>query len=165
MGHDRNTINNLWTISTSYSWARCARNRRLRVRNTLATPPRARQLHLRSRTRLRLAGAAGSCHVWTAPAVQGKNLTFPRSVRVQPCIRPVFEWRTGLHHDAAVVAAGPDVIQRPTGQGCSRPRQTDRCYGSGRFGEGHLMAQRRREKRLTDAWRTAERARGQCFFS
>jgi hypothetical protein len=24
-----------------------------------------------------------------------RNLTFPRSVRVQPCIRPVFEWRTG----------------------------------------------------------------------
>jgi hypothetical protein len=32
-------------------------------------------------------------HVWTAPAVQEKNLTFPRIVRVQPCIRPVFAWR------------------------------------------------------------------------
>ena len=28
------------------------------------------------------------CHVWTAPAVQGKNRTFQRSGRVQPCIRP-----------------------------------------------------------------------------
>jgi hypothetical protein len=27
-------------------------------------------------------------HVWTAPAVQGKNRAFQRSVRVQPCIRP-----------------------------------------------------------------------------
>jgi hypothetical protein len=40
-----------------------------------------------------------------------KNLTFPRSVRVQPCIRPVFEWRTGPHYDAAAMAAGPDVIR------------------------------------------------------
>ena len=31
-----------------------------------------------------------------------ENLTFPRSVRVQPCIRPL---------SAAVVAAGPDVIR------------------------------------------------------
>src|ERR1019366_6082768 len=42
------------------------------------------------------------CHVWTAPAVQGKNLTFQRSVRVQPCIRPL---------NAAALAAGPDVIR------------------------------------------------------
>jgi hypothetical protein len=42
------------------------------------------------------------CHVWTAPAVQGKNRTFQRSERVQPCIRPL---------NAAVVAAGPDVIR------------------------------------------------------
>jgi hypothetical protein len=34
-----------------------------------------------------------------------------RSVRVQPCIRPVFEWRTDLHCDAAAMAAGPDVIR------------------------------------------------------
>jgi hypothetical protein len=39
-------------------------------------------------------------HVWTAPALQEKNLTFPRSVRVQPCIRPL---------NAAAMAAGPDV--------------------------------------------------------
>ncbi len=26
------------------------------------------------------------CHVWTAPAVQERTLTFPRIVRVQPCI-------------------------------------------------------------------------------
>ena len=31
-----------------------------------------------------------------------KNLTFPRIVRVQPCIRPL---------NAAVLAAGPDVIR------------------------------------------------------
>jgi hypothetical protein len=31
-----------------------------------------------------------------------KNLTFSRNVRVQPCIRPL---------NAAVVAAGPDVIR------------------------------------------------------
>src|ERR1700756_2837603 len=42
------------------------------------------------------------CHVWTAPAVQEENLTFPRIVRVQPCIRPL---------NAAVLAAGPDVIR------------------------------------------------------
>ncbi len=40
------------------------------------------------------------CHVWTAPAVQGKNRTFQRAGRVQPCIRPL---------NAAAVAAGPDV--------------------------------------------------------
>ena len=40
-----------------------------------------------------------------------KNLTFPRSVRVQPCVRPVFAWRADLHCDAAAVAAGPDVIR------------------------------------------------------
>jgi hypothetical protein len=45
---------------------------------------------------------AALCHVWTAPAVQEKNLTFPRIVRVQPCIRPL---------NAAVLAAGPDVIR------------------------------------------------------
>ena len=31
-------------------------------------------------------------HVWTAPAVQ-EQFDFLRSVRVQPCIRPVFAWR------------------------------------------------------------------------
>ena len=31
-------------------------------------------------------------HVWTAPAVQEES-GFLRSVRVQPCIRPVFAWR------------------------------------------------------------------------
>ena len=36
---------------------------------------------------------------------------FLRSVRVQPCIRPVFEWRTSLHCDATAMAAGPDVIR------------------------------------------------------
>jgi len=41
-------------------------------------------------------------HVWTAPAVQGKNLTSQRNVRVQPCMRPL---------NAAAVAAGPDVIR------------------------------------------------------
>jgi hypothetical protein len=46
--------------------------------------------------------AKKKCHVWTAPAVQEKNLTFPRNVRVQPCIRPL---------SAAVMAAGPDVIR------------------------------------------------------
>ena len=49
-------------------------------------------------------------HVWTAPAVQEESDVL-RSVRVQPCIRPVFEWRTSLHCDAAAVAAGPDVIR------------------------------------------------------
>ena len=48
------------------------------------------------------AANAATCHVWTAPAVQGKNRAFQRSVRVQPCIRPL---------NAAVVAAGPDVIR------------------------------------------------------
>ncbi len=43
-----------------------------------------------------------SCHVWTAPAVQEKNLAFLRIVRVQPCIRPL---------NAAVLAAGADVIR------------------------------------------------------
>jgi len=47
-------------------------------------------------------------HVWTAPAVQEESDVL-RSVRVQPCIRPVFEWRSDLHCDAAAVAAGPDV--------------------------------------------------------
>jgi hypothetical protein len=31
-------------------------------------------------------------HVWTAPAVQEESDGL-RSVRVQPCIRPVFAWR------------------------------------------------------------------------
>jgi hypothetical protein len=31
-------------------------------------------------------------HVWTAPAVQEESDVL-RSVRVQPCIRPVFAWR------------------------------------------------------------------------
>src|SRR5919106_2541615 len=37
-----------------------------------------------------------------ARGAREKNLTFPRIVRVQPCIRPL---------NAAVVAAGPDVIR------------------------------------------------------
>jgi len=42
-------------------------------------------------------------HVWTAPAVQEEEESdSERSVRVQPCIRPV---------NAAVLAAGPDVIR------------------------------------------------------
>src|SRR3974390_63187 len=41
-------------------------------------------------------------HVWTAPAVQGKNRTIQRNVRVQPCIRPL---------NAAALAGGPDVIR------------------------------------------------------
>ncbi len=49
-------------------------------------------------------------HVWTAPAVQEESDVL-RSVRVQPCIRPVFEWKSDLHCDAAAVAAGPDVIR------------------------------------------------------
>ena len=40
-----------------------------------------------------------------------RNLTYLRSVRVQPCIRPVFEWRADLHCDAAAMVAGPDVIR------------------------------------------------------
>jgi len=40
-----------------------------------------------------------------------RNLTFLRSVRVQPCIRPVFAWRIASDRDAAAVAAGPDVIR------------------------------------------------------
>jgi hypothetical protein len=53
---------------------------------------------------LKTIGQAKSAmgHVWTAPAVQGKNRAFQRNVRVQPCIRPL---------NAAVVAAGPDVIR------------------------------------------------------
>ena len=35
---------------------------------------------------------APKAHVWTAPAVQ-EEFGFLRSVRVQPCIRPVFAWR------------------------------------------------------------------------
>ena len=31
-------------------------------------------------------------HVWTAPAVQEESDVL-RSVRVQPCIRPIFAWR------------------------------------------------------------------------
>jgi hypothetical protein len=31
-------------------------------------------------------------HVWTAPAVQEES-DYQRSVRVQPCIRPVSAWR------------------------------------------------------------------------
>jgi hypothetical protein len=37
-----------------------------------------------------------------ARGAREKNLTFLRSVRVQPCIRPL---------NAAVLAAGPDVIR------------------------------------------------------
>src|ERR1019366_3555673 len=55
------------------------------------------------RTKAGAVGLSAKCHVWTTPAVQGKNLAFQRSVRVQPCIRPL---------NAAVVAAGPDVIRR-----------------------------------------------------
>jgi hypothetical protein len=47
-------------------------------------------------------GRRPAVHVWTALAVQEENLTFPRIVRVQPCIRPL---------NAAVLAAGPDVIR------------------------------------------------------
>ena len=47
-------------------------------------------------------GASLQGHVWTAPAVQGKNRTIQRNVRVQPCIRPL---------NAAALAAGPDVIR------------------------------------------------------
>src|ERR1700747_682470 len=63
------------------------------------------------------------CHVWTAPAVQEKNLTFPRIVRVQPCIRPLnagnarvpqaigqsFDWLVPA--EAEVLSAG--VADRP----------------------------------------------------
>ena len=31
-------------------------------------------------------------HVWTVPAVQGES-DYQRSVRVQPCIRPIVAWR------------------------------------------------------------------------
>ena len=65
------------------------------VRDTSAIPL--------SLPKYRAAIIDAKCHVWTAPAVQGKNLTFQRSVRVQPCIRPL---------NAAVVAAGPDVFRR-----------------------------------------------------
>src|ERR1017187_4795321 len=57
---------------------------------------------LQKRTNAATVGMSAKCHVWTTPAVQGKNLAFQRSVRVQPCIRPL---------NAAVVAAGPDVIR------------------------------------------------------
>jgi hypothetical protein len=40
-----------------------------------------------------------------------RNLTYPRSVRVQSCIRPVFAWRVTSNRDAAAMAAGPDVIR------------------------------------------------------
>jgi hypothetical protein len=49
------------------------------------------------------------CSEMSAPAVQEES-GFLRSVRVQPCIRPVFAWRSDVHCDAAAVAAGPDVI-------------------------------------------------------
>src|SRR5262245_27439776 len=49
-------------------------------------------------------------HVWTAPAVQEES-DYQRSVRVQPCIRPVVAQEDYLHCDAAAVAAGPDVIR------------------------------------------------------
>ena len=40
-----------------------------------------------------------------------RNLTYRRSVRVQPCIRPIFAWRITSVANAATVAAGPDVIR------------------------------------------------------
>jgi hypothetical protein len=45
------------------------------------------------RTRTLTIGAAAMGHVWTVPAVQEESDVL-RSVRVQPCIRPVFAWRT-----------------------------------------------------------------------
>jgi hypothetical protein len=46
---------------------------------------------------------AGMCHVWMAPAVQEKNRTFSRIVRVQPCIRPL---------NAAVVATASHQVRQ-----------------------------------------------------
>src|ERR671918_2772171 len=48
-----------------------------------------------------------------ARGAREKNLTFPRIVRVQPCIRPL---------NAAVVAAGPGVIL------CSVPIKSTRSF-------------------------------------
>ncbi len=48
-------------------------------------------------------------HVWTVPAVQEES-DYQRSVRVRSCIRPVVAWRIP-RRDAAVMAAGPDVIR------------------------------------------------------
>ena len=50
--------------------------------------------------RVRRDGARGAC-MDGARGAREKNLTLSRNVRVQPCIRPL---------NAAVVAAGPDVI-------------------------------------------------------
>jgi len=58
---------------------------------------------LRSRPNLRTAAIRrGVPCMDGARGAREKNLTSPRIVRVQPCIRPL---------NAAVVAAGPDVIR------------------------------------------------------
>ena len=74
------------------------------VNHALAIQPQRHSLSVVVQSHLKwcVAAKAVMCHVWTAPAVQGKNLTFERSVRVQPCIRPF---------NATAVAAGPDVIR------------------------------------------------------
>jgi hypothetical protein len=50
------------------------------------------------------------CRRRRRPRCKG-NLTYLRSVRVQPCIRPVFSRGGSPRRDAAAMAAGPDVIR------------------------------------------------------
>jgi hypothetical protein len=81
----------------------------IRVRVRPAAAPAMSVMPRKRRSATKMESVAMG-HVWTAPAVQEESDVL-RSVRVQPCIRPVFEWRSDLHCDAAAVAAGPDVIR------------------------------------------------------
>ena len=74
----------------------------MRTRNVRSSSDRDRIAASRQPTKRAMYGRRPRCK---------RNLTYLRSVRVQPCIRPVFEWRTDLHCDAAAMAAGPDVIR------------------------------------------------------
>src|SRR5208337_3415137 len=91
-----------------------------RVRGAFCNRSRGARAPVGSRAAVRPSGTEGpqhfqypttccaAVHCGFVPCMDGargareKNLTFPRSVRVQPCIRPL---------NAAVVAAGPDVIR------------------------------------------------------
>ena len=72
------------------------------VRSRHDTPDQRCPLLPQQQTSTTSGRMSAKCHVWTAPAMQGRNRTFQRAGRVQPCIRPL---------NAAAVAAGPDVIR------------------------------------------------------
>jgi hypothetical protein len=67
-------------------------------------------LRARKPTSRRHSGRSQTGHVWTAPAMQGQNLTFCEAFGCSH-VYGLFSLRGLPPCDAAAVAAGPDVIR------------------------------------------------------